>query len=289
MNQPNQPNQLTLAQVVADFTHLPPLPEVVMELMDYLQSDDVDAEEVQRMLSQDQVLVAKSLRIANSSFYGLPRKVATIHDAIVVLGLRAVHTLVTTATVTSLFQSMHAALETAGYNQRAFWLHSIGTAFCARTLAREVAANPESAFAAGLLHDIGYLILAARFPEHFARMQTYSNQRDCLLLEAERTILGFDHAQIGAALAQRWNFAPEIHEAISWHHAPEEQTANSLAGIVHLADVMAHALNLSAEKAPLVPRLSTVVWNRLGLSWEDFTRLLGEVDAQFKDAELLFH
>lgn len=280
---------LTLTTVVADFTNLPPLPKVVMELMDYLQGDDVDAERVMQMLSQDQVLVAKALRIANSSFYGLPRKVATIHDAIVVLGLRAVNTLVTTAAVTSLFHSMHQSLETAGYDQRSSWLHSIGTAVCARALGREVDVNPESAFTAGLLHDIGFLIVAARFPEHFSRIVAYRNQHDCLMIEAEHDVLGFNHAQIGAALALRWNFAAEIHDGIAWHHRPEEQTAQSLAGVVHLADVMAHVLNLAEESKPLSPRLSDVAWNRLGLGWHDFKRLLREVDGQFKEAELLFH
>ncbi len=280
---------LPLADVIADFTHLPPLPKVVMALMDYLQGDDVDPEVVMRMLSQDPALVARSLRIANSSFYGLPRKVATIHDAIVVLGLRAVHTIVTTAAITSMFHGLHAALEAAGYDQRAFWRHSVGTAFCARSIGRVVDINPESAYTAGLLHDIGKLILAARFPQHFARVVAHRQQRDCLLLDAERAVLGFDHTQVGAALAQRWNFTPEIHDAITWHHAPEEQTARSLAGLIHLADVMSHALNLSDEKTPLVPKLSTVVWNRLGLDWNDFKHLLSEVDTQFKDADLLFN
>jgi len=277
-------NKFTLATVVADFGQLPVLPEIAMELLDYLQRADVDTGRVVQMLSQDQVLAAKSLRIANSSFYGLQRKVATINDAIVVLGLRSVHALVTTAAITSQFQS----IDMAGYNQRAFWLHSVGAALCARTLGHQVGANPESAFTAGLIHDIGKLVLAARFPEQFASVLAYCAQHDCLMIEAEHDVLGFDHAQIGTALAQRWNFTAEISDAVAWHHAPEEQTASSLAGVIHLADVMAHALNFADDTDAQVPRLSTVVWNRLGLGWQDFKRLLAEVDAQFKDADLLF-
>ena len=100
------PATLTLAEVIADFNHLPPLPRVAMELMDYLQSSDVDPEHVARLLAQDQVLAAKSLRIANSSFYGLSRTISNIHEVITILGLRTVHTIVTTAAISSRFLAM---------------------------------------------------------------------------------------------------------------------------------------------------------------------------------------
>ncbi len=278
-------NALTLEKVISDFGQLPAFPEAVMNLLDYLKQDEVDASHVAQMIAGDQVLVAKSLRIANSSFYGLQRQVATISDAIVVLGLRTVGTLVTAMAITSGFQS----LQVAGYDQRAFWLHNGGTALCARALANQLAVNPESAFTAALIHDIGYLVLATRFPQHFARVIEYRNQNDCLMVEAEHEVLGFDHAQIGAALAQRWNFAADIGDAVAGHHAPEEQKASSLANLIHLADVMAHVLNFPGGEHDLVPRLSTVAWNRLGLDWQDFKHLMATVDAQRQDAEILLN
>ena len=280
---------LTLDQVIADFGHLPALPEVVMQLMDYLQGDDIDAAQVEHMLSKDQALVARSLLIANSTFYGLPRKVASIHDAIVILGLRPLHTLVTAAAMSALFHSLQQNLSEAGYHQNEFWLHAIGTAFCARALAQQTHANPEHAFTAGLLHDIGCLVEAARFPKEYAAVVQHHRQHDCHLIDAERNIHGFAHPQIGAALAEHWRFAPTIRDAIAWHHAPEEHTADSLAGIVHLADIMAHTLNLDRQPRPLVPPLSPVVWNRLGLTWSDFKQLLADTDRQFQNAELLIH
>ncbi len=283
------PKVPTLAEVIADFNHLPPLPRVAMELMNCLRNDNASPEKVLTLLAQDQVLSAKTLRIANSSFYGLNHAVSNIHDAVTVLGLRTLNTLVTTIAIMSMFQKQHTALEDADYDQRAFWLHSVGTAFCARALAQALHVNPETAYSAGLLHDIGHVVLATRFPASFAQIIAQRNQRDCTLLEAEHTVLGFDHGQIGAALAQRWSLAPPIVEAITWHHAPEEQTALSYASIIHLADIMAHILNFYGEEAPLVPRLSAVVWNRSGLDWERFKQLLGTVEQQFQDADILFH
>ena len=273
--------EITLQMVVADLDQLPALPEVVQDLMDYLQRPEVDVGQVAYRIARDPALAAKLLRVANSSFYGLQRQVATIPDALTVLGIRAVCTLVTGAAVVTHFQT----LVVAGYDQRAFWLHSAGTALCARALARELGANMENSFTAGLLHDIGQLILAARFPEKFRSVATYRAEHDCHLIEAEQAVLGFDHTQIGAALAVRWKFPAEIAVAIASHHNPMDRHADSLVDLVHLADVMAHVLEFPSGNEELVPLLSNVAWNRLGIGWGEFQRLLGEIDAQRDDAE----
>lgn len=276
---------LTLENVIADFGQLPAAPEVVMNLLDYLKRDEVDHDVVAQMISRDPVLAAKSLRIANSSFYGMQRKVSTIHDCIVVLGLRTVTTMVTAMAVTGRFKN----LTVENYDQRDFWLHSVVTALCARVLAGKTGFNPESAFTAGLIHDIGQLVLAIRFPTDFSEVIAYRIEHDCLLVDAEQEVLGFDHTQIGEALAQRWNFSAEIGDAVAGHHSPEDRTAKSLAGLVHLADIMAHVLTASEKGNALVPRLSAVAWNRLGLDWQMFKQLMAEVDAQRNDAEILFN
>ena len=274
-------SEITLQMVVADLDRLPALPEVVQDLMDYLQRPEVDVGQVAYRIARDPALAAKLLRVANSSFYGLQRQVATIPDALTVLGLRASLTLVTGAAVVTQFQT----LVVAGYDQRAFWLHSAGTALCARALARELGTNMENSFTAGLLHDIGRLILAARFPEKFRSVTTYRVEHDCHPIEAEQEVLGFDHTQIGAAIAVRWKFPAEIVAAIASHHNPMDMPADSLVDLVHLADIMAHVLEFPGGNEDLVPRLSNVAWNRLGIGWAEFKRLLGEVDAQRDDAE----
>jgi len=274
-------SKITLQTVVADLDRLPALPEVIQNLIDYLQHPEVDVGQVAERIARDPALAAKLLRVANSSFYGLQSQVATIPDALVVLGLRAVRTLVTGAAMVTHFQ----ALAVAGYDQRAFWLHSAGTALCARVLARQIGANTENAYTAGLLHDIGCLILAARFPEEYHRTTAYRARLDCHLIEAEHEVLAFDHAQIGAALAARWKFPAEIAAAIASHHTPMDQPADSLAGLIHVADVMAHALEFPGVAEDLVPRLSSVAWNRLGIGWGEFKRLLSEVDDQRDDVD----
>ncbi|RFC34040.1 MAG: HDIG domain-containing protein [Candidatus Nitrotoga sp. SPKER] len=273
-------SEITLQMVVADLDRLPALPEVVQDLMDYLQRPEVDIGQVAYKIARDPALAAKLLRIANSSFYGLQRQVATIRDALTVLGLRAARTLVIGAAVVTHFQ----ALVAVGYDQRAFWLHSAGTALCARALARELGANMENSFTAGLLHDIGRFILVALFPEAHRRVMAYRDEHDCYPIEAEQEILGFNHTQIGAALAVRWKFPAEIAVAIAHHHNPMDIPANSLVDLVHMADVMAHVLEFSGGNEKLVPCLSDAAWDRLGIGWVEFKRLLGEVDAQRDEA-----
>lgn len=278
-------SKITLQMVVADLDRLPALSKVVRDLINYLQRPEVDVGQVAYRIARDPALAAKLLRLANSSFYGLQRQVATIRDALTVLGLRATRTLITGAAVMTHFQT----LGVAGYDQRAFWLHSAGTALCARTLARELGTNMENSFTAGLLHDIGRLILATRFPEKYRNVMAYRAEHDCYPIEAEQEVLGFNHTQIGAALAVRWKFPAEIAEAIANHHNPIDMSVNSLVDLVHLADVMAYVLEFSGNNDDLVPCLSDVAWNKLGISWMKFKRLLSEVDAQRGEAEWILN
>lgn len=265
------------ATVAAQVDRLPALPDVVVELIGSIDDPDADTDLLARKIARDQALVARLLRVANSSFYGLQGKVSSVHDAIVVLGFRGVRTLATAAAVTGCFSAQGLA---SRFDFRAFWAHSLGVALCARGIARRLRANEENAFTAALLHDVGRLVLASRFPHHFDAVVAYRERCDCLWQEAERDVLGIDHAQIGCALAGRWRFAPLVGEAIAWHHRPESREIQALAHVVHVADALAHALGMAGEGASLVPPVSAVSWNALALDREDFLALFAEVEGQ---------
>lgn len=270
---------LQAQQVVEAVRQLPSLPAVVIELLQSADKEDVNADELANKIALDQALAAKALKVANSPFYGLQSKVASIQDATVILGLRQIRSLVAAAAVTGAFaQSRHS-----WFDQRLFWQHCVGVALCARTLAAEAGVSEDGAFTAGLLHDIGRLVLVTCFPDEYREALAYQKKHDCFLLTAERDVLGLDHAQVGQALAERWHFAPSIQAAVAHHHAPEEATADSLAGVVHVADVMAHALDLCPREDELVPPLSAVAWNRLGIDWGRFKQMLATVEDQFED------
>lgn len=276
---------ITLSAVIEDLGSLPSAPAVVTQLTEYFARDEVDSKVVAHLISQDPVMAAKCLALANSSVYGIQRRVSSIHDALSVVGLQAITTMVSSMAVAARFQQ----LKIPGYELRNFWLHSICTALSARALAKATRINPETAFTAGLLHDIGKLALAARFPEHFSAVLEYQKREDCRMFEAEKKILGFTHCQIGEAVAEKWRFSPEAARAVAGHHEPEDHPASTITSLIHIANVMGHVIGYMDDPDDLVPRISEFAYDRMGLDWSEIRAVMLEVDAQRQDAELFLN
>lgn len=265
-----------LAQSVQD---LPSLPAVVMELLGSIEQENIDISVLAKKVSYDQALTAKTLRLANSSSYGLQVKVATIQQAITFLGFQATRNLITAAAVTGCFPNGQCP----GFNDKAFWRHSIATAACARSLARRLRFNQDVAFTAGLLHDIGRLVLVTGHPQAYGEVLAWRSRHDGELLEAERAVLGIDHVDAGVALAGHWNFSDTMRQAIAYHHAPETPGAGFLAAIVHVANAVVHALDLAGEEDELVPALSSVAWDAMGLNEDAYLDLFRETEQQLEE------
>ena len=276
-------NTLSYDDVVRNLDDLPSLPAVVMELLNSIDQDDVDISVLARKVSYDQALTAKTLRLANSSLYGLQVKVTTIQQAITYLGFQTTRNLITAAAVTGCFAEGHCP----GFDHKAFWRHSIATAACAKVLARQMRFNQDYAFTAGLLHDIGRLVLVSCFPNQYSVTLAYREEHDCYLLEAERKVLGVDHVDAGMALAEHWNFSDTMRLAIGGHHDPEAPGAGFLAAIIHVADAIVHALDLAQVRDDLVPPVSTVAWTALGLDEEIYLQLFRETELQYEEISMV--
>jgi putative nucleotidyltransferase with HDIG domain len=276
-------NTLSYDDVVRNLDDLPSLPAVVMELLNSIDQDDIDISVLAKKVSHDQALTAKTLRLANSSLYGLQVKVTTIQQAITYLGFQTTRNLITAAAVTGCFAEGHCP----GFDHKAFWRHSIATAACAKVLARQMRFNQDYAFTAGLLHDIGRLVLVSCFPNQYSETIAYRAQHDCYLLEAERTVLGVDHVDAGLALAEHWNFSDTMRLAIGGHHDPEAPGAGFLAAIIHVADAVVHALDLAQVQDDLVPPVSTVAWTALGLDEEIYLQLFRETELQYEEISMV--
>lgn len=270
---------LTLEEAIARLQDLPALPLVVNELLASFDDPDVELGELAGKVAHDQALAAKTLRLANSSFYGLQSKVRTISQAIAVLGFDSVRSLVIGAGVIGGFREGRDK----GFDFDGFWRHAIATALCARALARQAGCNPELAFVAGLLHDLGRLVLVTRFPEHYAEVLAQRTLRDCGLLEAERAVLGIDHAQVGRALAQHWRIPEQICRAIAQHHLPMQQDYGELPSVVHVANVVVHGLDLAGDEDELVPVLVQGAWDSLHLTPATLRAVFAQTETQFDD------
>ena len=270
-------NRLTPEQLAAGVQDLPSLPAVVMELLSSIEQEDIDISVLAKKVSYDQALTAKTLRLANSSTYGLQVKVTTIQQAITFLGFQTTRNLITAAAITGCFPSGRCV----GFHDKAFWRHSIATAACARALARRMRFNQDIAFTAGLLHDIGRLVLVTGHPDAYAQVVAWHAQHGGDWQDAEQAVLGIDHVDAGVALADHWNFSSTMRQAIAYHHAPDIHGAGFLATIVHVANAIVHALDLAGEDDELVPRVSSVAWDAMGLNEEAYLHLFRETELQF--------
>jgi putative nucleotidyltransferase with HDIG domain len=270
---------ITLEQAVAKLRDLPTPPLVVTELISSFGQADVSVGELAAKVSNDQALTAKTLRLANSSFYGLQCKVRTIEQAIAVLGLDSVRALVTSAGIIDNFSGGGAAFDYAG-----FWRHAVGTALCAKSLARLAKCNQEFAFVSGLLHDIGRLVLITRFPAQYEAVIAHRGEADCDMLQAERAVLGLDHAVVGRALAEHWKFPLLIQRAIAHHHAPMAQDLGAIPSVVHAADAIVHALDLVGHADERVPAIAQDAWNSLGIDPAGLRRVFEDTEAEFDNA-----
>ena len=270
---------ITPEQLKKRVRDLPAFPAVVMELISSLGNDDLAVDDVAEKLARDLALSAKVLRMANSSFYGMTRQIGTIPEALNILGLRTVRTVVMAAGVTGGFKMSTGT----NFDFTAFWRHSVGTALCAQALAQELNMDSDLGFTVGLLHDIGRVALAYSFPEAYEKVMAYQAEHDVLGLDAERAVLGTDHAVMGGQIAQHWRFSPAIAEAIENHHSPAMHHGPGLVGLAHVADAFSHALGLSGQVGEVVPLTPPEIWGAMAPNALACFNILERVETQFEE------
>jgi len=210
--------------------NLPSLPALLMEALQYTD-DNQSLTNFADKISQDPPMVVRILRIANSSFYGMSREISSLQQAIVLLGLKRVKNMLLGACFSNILPVRHK-----DFDYPLFWHHSMAVADCARQLAIYTGSGQDIAFTAGLLHDIGLLVIVLLFPDDFSRIINESHPNR---VETERRILGFDHMEIGGKAARHWNLPVAIQEAIEQHETPPVQgAAISLGLLIYTANLL---------------------------------------------------
>jgi putative nucleotidyltransferase with HDIG domain len=210
---------------------LPPLPAVAARVMGMADDDRTSAMDMAQVLSTDQALTAKLIRVSNSAYYGFARRVSTVREAVVMLGFKQVRQVAVGASLINTFKKggPHDA-----FNLDLFWGHSVAVAVAAENLAKKTrAARPEEAFTAGILHDIGRLVMRQTMPLEFAKAVEMARETGMPLHEAELQLTGYAHDDVGRALGERWKFPAHLVEAVRCHHDERLTPANDgLAGVV---------------------------------------------------------
>jgi len=227
-------------QAVAAINSLPPLPQVAMKLIQLLNDPQVSATDVAQLINTDISITAKVLRLANSAFYGIPRTITTINNAVVILGMKMVNSLVLGLAVNQSISSSYQG----SLNQADFWRHSLATAVLAKKIAPLVVSSPpidaDEAFCAGLLHDLGHLVLDRYFSDQFAPLVLQS-QTGKSLHKLETAQLGVHHGEIGGWLTSKWELPPNLRQPIILHHHPQNATQSpQMVYLIALANALAH-------------------------------------------------
>lgn len=256
---------------------LPALPQAALDALAALREDGASSDHCSALIGRDQALAARVLRLANSAFYGVPGRVGSVRDAVHLLGRRTLATLLTAATLSEQFNAR--SCPTFAFD--GFWCHSIAVALACRGLAQALRVDEEQAFTVGLLHDIGRLALAAQFPRQMDAALRRSQDADDRLTAIEREVLGVDHVEVGSRIAEHWRFPDAVVAAIAGHHAPPGDHGNgsaSLVDIVHVADALAHALDLAGDPDEAVPAIDPATWNRLALPTSTWLQVLADTD-----------
>lgn len=270
---------LTREAVLERVAELPALPAVVGEILGVLDNEAEPTERLVGRINSDPVLVARVLGAANSASQGARQRIGSLLEAITLLGFNRVRQLVLMTALVRQFQPV-----TPAFDPSAFWRHSFAVAVCAGVLAREVAADEELAFNAGLLHDIGHLFIVMAFPQEFEAILAFMQENDTDIVVAERAVLGVDHGLIGSVMAEHWNLPDAFIEAIDGHHNPDAADNEAFSNIVHVAEILAYALDIGTIPRSAVPAFSALARAHLGFSWPVVASRFGAIEANYRAA-----
>jgi putative nucleotidyltransferase with HDIG domain len=261
-----------------------PAPSVV-KLLSLLNLEDIDNAAVVEVVRTDAVLSAKLLALANSAYFASPTPIESCDEALFYLGYEQVHRIAIAVGLAGLL-NRHAA----GYamDEGEFWRHSLLTAKAAELLANAVPhlANPSIAYTAGLLHDIGKLVLNQFLaPEPQARLEHVIEERGHAGIAAEKSILGADHAEVGALLLKKWNVPREIYEAVKEHHVRPQGGPPRLSTLVALADSISHSAASTPGNIP--PENGSALLKGLGIDQAKYEEILGQTAEALAQIETL--
>ncbi len=261
------------------------LPTIYFHVDRAINHPSSSSADIANVLRSDQGLSARLLRIANSAFYGFPRRVESVDQAVRIIGTRQLHDLVLATVVLTQFRGVDARL----VDMTSFWQHSFACGIAARAFAalrRE--SNAERFFVAGLLHDIGSLVLYQELPERAQAALLEHQHSQTALDEVERSVIGCDHGQVGAALMTLWKLPEFYREVAANHHGGSCRTSSVGAAVVHIADLLVTALTLGTNGESFLPRFCAEAWDLVGQPPSVLGQVAEEVLSLLQEAMSLF-
>lgn len=266
-------------RILGAVDNLPPMPRIIHKARQMVDDPNSNLKDLADLIENDQALAFKVLRLSNSAYYSRLEKVASVQEAAVVLGLKTLEELLTVACT---HKVLGRSLKGYGLSSDVLWRHSLSVAIGSRIIAsRKKPLLANQAFSAGLIHDAGKLILDKYVLEREEAFSRFLADKEESFLNAEKTILGFDHAEIAAKVCERWNFPKTISVPVRYHHNPSRFRSNELAYIVHAADQIAMWSGMDSDEIMIEP--GDTVFDRLGIAVDEIGMIMDQVVASVKE------
>jgi putative nucleotidyltransferase with HDIG domain len=271
-----------LQKVIEKIDDLPTLPRTVLQITGLVNDPKSSAKDLARVITDDQVLTVRLLKLVNSSFYGFPQRISTVTGAIVLLGFDAIRNLLLTTSVFDLFANRNRQIRR---DQERFWDHSLGCAVGAKVIGNYLRHDKiEELFVSGLLHDIGKIVEMMFLPDEFSKIVAAVKRENILMTTAENNVLGYNHAEVGKLLAEKWNLPVKLVQVIAHHHHPDNAGSFAVeAAIVHLADIFCRALNMGYGGDNKIPPLDTLAWERLKIQTSAIEGIMETMHREYRD------
>lgn len=275
-----------ILDTLRNIRNLPTLPNVVMEIMRLCDDPNSNTREIAALIENDPVLTTKVLKLVNSSYFGLSKELYSVNQALVLIGYNNMKNLILS---TSMLRMFNDDKKVGSFSRQELWKHSIGVGIVARFLSKRYRlGNMEQAFVAGLIHDVGKVIIDWFFHDQFVTIINLVDQESCWIREAEQRVLRVTHEEIGSYLATRWHLPDVFRETIAYHHDPKSADQHqSLAAVVQVSDSIIRQLKVGYGGDPTVPSLDGSLEDILPAE-ETVDDLLLSVEEELENSSDLF-
>ena len=283
------PEHLTTEKGVLEYItcdiELPTLPAVFMNINEAIMNPKSSARDIANAISMDTSLSARLLKIVNSAFYGFPSQIDTLTRAVAIVGTKQLSILAFGIKIISVFEDISSDI----VDMKSFWKHSFACGVISRIIAGyKNIRNTERLFVAGLLHDIGRLILYSYMPTVSLSAIQKAKETKCLLCDMEYEIMKLDHAMIGRMLLKKWKLPFSLEDIVAHHHVPQESQNQLECSIVHLADIITNAIKIGTSGECYVPPIDPLSWDRIGISEKVLSSIIQQSDRQVGEVIQLF-
>ncbi len=262
--------------IVQKINSLPTFNDVVSKISRLLHDKEAGIKDFERAVKPDPALTTNLLRIANSSYFGLTRTVTSIGQAVNLLGAERIHEIATSVSYSLIIPKV---IPGYGIDSKAFWQHSVAVAVFAEQMAIDLGiGNKDLLFTAGLLHDIGKLVIGSFLSLEVDEIMQALRENKSTFIQAERDSLGVDHTEIGMEMAEKWNLPESIGLAVRWHHDPDSADAGDdqpVVDLIHSANSLAHMMGYGADIGELSRSIHNGPTKRLGFKVQQLEAIVG--------------